>query len=328
MQRRTILSALLGSALVTRHALTGTAWAQEAAWPTRPIKMVVPFAAGGASDVGARLIAGEISRALDQPVYIENIGGAGGTVGIRQVARARADGYTIGYGHVGTLALAPLIYPNLGYDPLKDLTLLGQIGSVENILIVLPNSPYKSVSDIIDASRRKPGGLNYGSAGVGTSNHLSGALLSTLTGIPLNHVPYKGSAPALTDLLGGNIDFMFDTRSGVGSQITSGRVRVLAHTATQRLPDYPEIPTVAETVPGYAVLGWNGLVAPEGLPPHVVRRLSDTLRKAVNSPEFARSLKELGTRVDYKDGAGLRSLIQQESARWQPIIKSFNLKPN
>jgi tripartite-type tricarboxylate transporter receptor subunit TctC len=141
-------------------------------------------------------------------------------------------------------------------------------------------------------------------------------------------VPYKGSAPALTDLLGGNLDFMFDTRSGVGSQITSGRVRVLAHTATQRLPDYPEIPTVAETVPGYAVLGWNGLVAPEGLPPHVVRRLSDTLRKVVNSAEFARSLKELGTRVDYKDGAGLRSLIQQETARWQPIIKSFNLKPN
>ena len=328
MQRRTILSALLGSALVTRHALTGTAWAQEAAWPTKAIKMIVPFAVGGAADAGARLTALELSRALDQPVYVENIGGAGGTLGIRQLARARADGYTIGYGHVGTLALAPLIYPNPGYDPLKDLTLLGQIGSVENILIVLPSSPYKSVSDIIDAARRKPGGLSYGSAGVGTTNHLSGALLSTLTGIPLNHVPYKGSAPALTDLLGGNIDFMFDARSGVGAQIAGGRVRVLAQTSTQRLLDYPEIPTVAETVPGYAVLGWNGLVAPEGLPPHVVRRLSDTLRKAVNSPEFARSLKELGTRVDYKDGAGLRSLIQQESARWQPIIKSFNLKPN
>ena len=328
MQRRTILSALLGSALVTRHALTGTAWAQEAAWPTRAIKMIVPFAPGGASDAGARLSAQELSRALDQPVYVENIGGAGGTVGIRQLARARADGYTIGYGHVGTLALAPLIYPNLGYDPLKDLTLLGQIGSVENILIVLPSSPYKSVGDLLDAARRKPGGLNYGSAGVGTSNHLSSALLATRTGAPLNHVPYKGSAPALTDLLGGNIDFMFDTRSGVGPQIDSGRLRAIAQTAAHRLPDYPDLPTVAETVLDYVVLGWNALVAPAGLPAQVERRLSDALRKYTTSPEFVRKLKELGTRVDYKDGPGLRSMIQQETARWEPIIKSLNLKPN
>ena len=326
MQRRTILSTLLGSALVTRHALTGTAWAQEAAWPTRAIKMIVPFAPGGASAAGARLSAQELSRALDQPVYVENIGGAGGTVGIRQVARARADGYTIGYGHVGTLALAPLIYPNPGYDPLKDLTLLGQIGSVENILIVLPNSPYKSVSDIIDASRRKPGGLNYGSAGVGTSNHVSGALLSTLTGIPLNHVPYKGSAPAHQDILAGQVDMMFDNIPGPLGLMKGGKVKGIAVTSKERHPAVPDKPTIAEFLPGFEISSWGGVCGPANLPPAMVEKLSALTKKALDTPTVKKAFEQQGATnmwLSPQDTAAYRANDEKKLA---PIIKASGAK--
>ncbi|MGO4328126.1 Bug family tripartite tricarboxylate transporter substrate binding protein [Cupriavidus sp. 2TAF22] len=230
--------------------------AQAQTWPSRPLRLVVPFPAGGPADVLARYVGQKLSQDLHQPLVVENVPGMGGSIGMQKVAHASADGYTLGFATVGALTVNPAIYPNVGYNARRDFTPVAQVGEYENVLVTGANQPYRSLKDLLAAARTRPGQVTYGSAGNGSSNHLSGALLASQSGVKLNHIPYKGSAAALTDVMAGNVDFMFDVPVTSLPQLRSGKVRALATTGAQRSPDFPGVPTVAESVPGYVVMGW------------------------------------------------------------------------
>ena len=299
-----------------------TATAQN--FPDRPIR-IVTAEAGGSQDVAARILAVGLTAALGQQVIIDNR--ASGVIPGEVVMRAKPDGHTLLI-YAGTFWLQPFVRKSVPYDPVRDFSPITLVVTSPTVLVVHPALPVKSVKDLIALVKTRPGELNYAMGSAGSANHLAAELFKSMTGADMLGIGYRGNGPAVNALISGQVQLMFATASSVTPLVKSGRLRAIAHTAPHRLPDYPDLPTVAETVPDYAVLGWNALVAPAGLPPQIERRLSDALRKYTTSPEFVRKLKELGTRVDYKDGAALRSMIQQETVRWEPIVKSLNLKPN
>jgi tripartite-type tricarboxylate transporter receptor subunit TctC len=295
-------------------------------WPSKPITYVVPFAAGGTTDTLARLMGQKLSAALGQTLLVDNRAGAGGSIGSELVARAAPDGYTFLGATISTHAINVSLYPKLGYDPVKSFVPVILIGTNPTVLVVNQASPYKTLQDVIAAAKaKKP--LNAASAGNGTSQHLSLELLKLRAGIDITHIPYKGSAPAIQDVLGGQVDMMFDTTIVAGPHIEAGKLRALAVTSAQRLPSMPNVPTVAESgVPGYEVISWQAVYAPAGTPPAIVQRMHDEINKILQQPEFRERLAKLGMDAGTMTAAQLGDFQKAEIAKWAQVVKSANIK--
>jgi len=318
------VAALVLTALCSSGALS-TAWAQ--AYPNKSLKYVVPFAPGGPTDTFSRALTGKLAEQLGQPVVVENIPGAGASIGMDRVAKSAPDGYTIGLATTGTHAINPALYgPRLTYNALKDFSPLTIAVGYINILVVNPSVPAKSVGELVAYAKANPGKVNFGSAGNGSSNHLSGELLKSLTGAPMQHIPYKGSGPALTDVMGGQLTFMFDSPVTVLPQVRGGKIRALAVTTVKRSAHAPEIPTMDESgMPGYSEAGsdlWYGIVGPAGIPRPIVDRLNTEIIRALRSPEMVERLK-----VQYLDAwpttpEEFQKIIESDNAKWSKIVRA------
>ena len=317
---RRLLAAFIGATAALVSTQTG------AAYPDRPIRLVVPFAPGGGTDTIARTLAAAMSTELGKQIIIDNKPGAGTILGTDAVAKSAPDGYNI---VIATFAHAvnPSLVPKLPYAQDKAFAPITLIGKGPNVLVVRADSPYKTVKDIVDAARAKPGTLTYASQGNGTSAHLAGEMLTNLAGIQMTHVPYRGAGPAITDLMGGQVDLIFGTAAAVSPFVQSGKLRAIAVTSPQPSPSLKDIPTIAATVPGYAVESWYGLYAPAGTPPDVIQKLSAAAKKAARSPEFAKRIEQEGLEVTASDPAELDRYVKAEEVRWRKIVKENNIKP-
>ncbi|MDQ6685133.1 MAG: tripartite tricarboxylate transporter substrate binding protein [Pseudomonadota bacterium] len=317
MQRRTFAAAAVA-------AIASPSWAEDK-WPSKPITYVVPFPPGGTTDVLARLIAQKLGTALGVTILVENKAGAGGSLGSEFASRAAPDGYTILGGTISSHAINVSLYPKLGYDPVKSFEPIALIGTNPTVLVVNPQSPYKSLADVIAAGKaKKP--LTGASAGSGTSQHLSLELLKSKAGIDITHVPYKGSSPAIQDVMGGQVDLMFDTTVVAGPFIDSGKLRALAVTSSKRLPSMPTVPTVAETVPGYEVISWQAIFAPAGTPKPIIERLHTEIAKILASADMQERLGKLGMQPANMTPAQLGAFQKAEVEKWAQVIKSANIK--
>ena len=315
----------IAAALVAVYALVGTAHAQD--FPNRPITLVVPYAAGGGNDAMARSAAERMSKVLGQQIIIENRGGAGGSIATRQVARAEPDGYTLVIGGTGTLAINPTLYSNVGYDPRKDFAPVGLIGTSALIILVNKDLPVKSVQELIALAKREPDKLNYASAGVGSGIHLGSVYFASEAGIKLTHIPYKGSGPALTDLVGGHVAIYFSSMPPAIGLLKQGKVRALAVTGLTRSPLFPDIPTVAETaLPGFEAVLHYGIVAPAGTPRPVIDKLNAALRAAVNSEELKSRLAAEGAEPLASSPDEYAADIDREETKWSAIVKKSGAK--
>lgn len=321
-----------------RHLLT-TALAALAAWatsgpaaaqafPSRPIKIVVPYTPGGPTDIPARLVGQKLSELLGQPVIIDNRPGAGGNIGADAVAKAPADGYTlllVTTGHT----INPAIYPKLAYDLTKDLVPISQLTSSPMVVTVNPGLGVNSIKDLIALAKAKPGALNFGSAGNGSSTHLAPELFSMMAGIKMNHIPYKGSAPALADVMAGNAQVAFDFMTSAMPHVRSGRLKGLATTGATRSPAAQDLPTVAEAgVPGFEVVGWNGVMAPAGTPPDAIAKLNAAIKQALATPEVSERLTGLGANVVWSTPADFGAFVKAEVAKWDKVVKASGAKIN
>lgn len=289
------------------------------------LKIIVPFATGGANDVFARQMAKLLSDIRAQPVVVENKPGAGGNVGTELVVRSVADGTTLLLGHTGTVSINPALYGNLKFDTQKDLLPVAMFASSALVLVVPAALPAKTIEELLALAAAKPGGFNYGSSGNGTGSHLSGELLAFKTGVKLTHVPYKGTAPALTDLVGGQVQFMFSVIPPALALIKSGRLRAIAVTGSQRLASMPEVPTLSESsLPGLALFESSltyGLLAPRGTPEAMVKELSAQVLKAATSAEFQTRLNAEGAVLRLGNSADYAAQIRKESAQWAALVK-------
>ena len=321
-----VQKALLGVALA---ACTLPALAQGSVgnWPDKPVKWIVPFPPGGAMDAIARTLGEVAGRKLGQPFVIENKAGAGGNIGADFVAKQPADGYTLMITSIG-MATNGALYNKLSYDPIKDFAPVGVLAVVPNILVTgSKQSDVKSVKDLIAKARQKPDALTYASAGNGTSIHLAGASFTSLTGVKMLHVPYRGSGPAITDLLGGQVDFMFDSITSARPHIEAGKLRAIAITTKTRSPSLPDVPTVAESgVPGYEVSPWFATFMPAGTPVPIVAKLGQTLNEAMNDPEVKKRLAAMGAEPIGSTPQALAAHLKTETDRWTQLIKEANIK--
>jgi tripartite-type tricarboxylate transporter receptor subunit TctC len=296
-------------------------------YPTRPIVLVSPFPPGGSVSLVARIVAEKMSETLGQSVVVENRGGAGGTIGARFVAKSPPDGYTLLLGYTGTLAIGPSLYANAGFEPRKDFAAIGRIGSAPTMLVVHPSVPVHSVVELIAYARAHPGEINYGSAGIGTVGHLAGELLGTMAGVKLTHVPYKGTGPAITDLLGGHIPMMFTPIPTAHGQAEAGLLRALAVSSSQRSSLLPDLPTVAESgLPGYEAALRYGLVAPAGTPRPIIERLNKELRQALTADDVRQRLATDGAEVLPSSPEEYAADIDREEATWSKVVNALGLK--
>lgn len=300
--------------------------ASAQSYPTKPIVMVVPFAPGGGVDTMARLIAQPLSQRLGQPIVIDNRGGAGGNIGTEAAARARPDGYTIVMGSVSPNAVNTHLYSRLGFDPVKDFEPIVYVSAVPNILVVAANSPIKTAKELVDAARAAPGKYTYGSAGVGSSQHLAAAMLGTATGTNLMHVPYKGAGIAQQDLLAGHISFMLDT-TGPISFVQSGRMRALAVASKTRSPALPNVPTFEEAgISGVHSSAWYGLMAPAGTPREIVQRLNAEANAVLRDPEMKKRLAALGADMGGGTPEEFGKFVASEVRRYADVVKASGAK--
>jgi tripartite-type tricarboxylate transporter receptor subunit TctC len=319
-----IVKRLVGSCIVGL-VLTAAASAQD--YPIRPITLIVPYAAGGGNDVMARIVADKMGAALGQPIVVENRGGAGGSIATRAVAHAPADGYTLGLGGTGTLAIDPSLYPNVGYDPRKDFAPIGLIATSALVVLVHPSVPAKTIPELIALAKQQPGKLAFASAGVGSGIHLGAELFAYMAGIKLTHIPYKGSAPALTDLLGGHVQIYFSSLPPAIGLVQDGKVRALAVTGPERSKIFPDLPTVAEAaLPGYAAVLHYGIVAPARTPKPVVDKLAAALRTAIASPDVARKIATDGAEVMGMTPAEYAADIDREETKWSEVVRRSGAK--
>jgi tripartite-type tricarboxylate transporter receptor subunit TctC len=308
-------------------ALLGASGARADDYPSRPITLVVPYAAGGGNDVMARIVAEKMSRALGQQIVIENKGGAGGSIATRQVAKAAPDGYTLGLGGTGTLAINPTLYHNVGYDPRKDFVPIGLIATSALVVLVNPQVDAKTIPELIALAKRDPGKLNYASAGVGSGIHLGAELFAYMAGIKLTHVPYKGSAPALTDLIGGHVSIYFSSLPPAISLVKDGKVRALAVTGPKRAASFPDLPTVAEAaLPGYEAVLHYGIVAPAGTPRAVVDKLNAALRAALAEPDVRDRIVSDGAEPLPGSPEDYAADIDREETKWSEIVRRSGAK--
>ncbi len=294
-------------------------------YPVKPIRFIVPFAAGGASDIIARIIQPKLGEGLGQPVVIDNRGGAAGIIGTALAAKAEPDGYTIVVVPASHSVNASL-YAKLPYDSVKDFAPVIMLDIGPQMLAVHPSLPAKSVDALIRLAKSRPGSLHYSSGGVGAGGHLSGELFMSMTGVDLVHVPYRGVGLALTDLIAGYTQLVFSPLLPVIPHVKSGRLRALAVTSAKRLPEMPDLPAVAETVPGYEAIAWHGVLAPARTPPGVVRRLNDEINRVLNLPEVRRSLSEQGLQAVGGTPEHFANYIQQDIVKFAGIIKKLGLR--
>jgi tripartite-type tricarboxylate transporter receptor subunit TctC len=303
--------------------------AAQTPWPTKPITYVVPFAPGGNTDTLARLIGQKLSVALGQPVVIDNKPGAGGNIGSDFVAKAKPDGYTILGGTISSHAINPSIYPKMPYDAVKSFEPVILIGSGPLVLAVGANTPYKSLQDVIAAAKAKPGDIAFASAGNGTSPHLAGELLKSLSQANLMHVPYKGSGPAVTDVVAGQVPLIFDTLLVVGSHVKAGKLRALAVASPKRMNSLPDVPTGAEGgVPGFEVGTWQAIFAPAGTPKEIVNRLNTEVATILKQPDIVARLADLGLEPGAGSPEQLGELQKAEISKWAKVVKDADIKPD
>jgi tripartite-type tricarboxylate transporter receptor subunit TctC len=305
--------------------LAAPAAAQD--YPSRPITLIVPYAAGGGNDLMARTAAEKMSKTLGQQIVIENRGGAGGSIATRQIAKAEPDGYTLGLGGTGTLAINPTLYANVGYDPRRDFAPIGLIATSALVVCVHPSLPVRSIPDLIALANKEPGKLNYASAGTGSGIHLGTEYFATMAGIKLTHIPYKGSSPALTDLIGGHVAIYFSSLPPAVGLVKEGKVRALAVTSAKRSPIFPDLPTVAESaLPGYEAVLHYGIVAPAGTPRPIIDKLSTALRAAVMSEDLKSRLADDGAEPQPSTPEEYAADIDREETKWSAIIKASGAK--
>jgi tripartite-type tricarboxylate transporter receptor subunit TctC len=304
----------------------GTALAQ--AYPNRPLRIVVPFAAGaGVLDIMARLVGQHLGASLGQQVVIDNRPGAGGIVGAEVVAKAEPDGYTLLMGNTA-LVVSPYLYAKLPFEPLADFVPVTLVNTAPLLLVVHPSVPVQSVKELIAYAKARPGQLNYGSGGVGSTPYLATELLKAMAGIDVVHVPYKGGAPALADLVAGQLTFMIENVPGTMPLVKSGKLRALAITSAQRSPLAPDLPTMAEAgVPGYEMVGWNGIFVAKGTPAEIVARLNSDLVKVLRLPDLKQQMATLGAEPGGDSTAAFGAFVKAESARWGGIIKERGIRP-
>lgn len=309
----------------------GTAAAQApaagAAYPAKPIRLVVPFTPGGSTDILARAIGQELTKAWGQAVIVDNVPGAGGSLGADKVAKAMPDGYTLLMGHIGTLAVNPSLYPSLPYDPVKSFAPVAWVARVPNVLVVNPQVAARSVNELVALAKSRPGQLNYGSGGNGSAANLATEYFKLQTGTSLLHIPYRGTAPAVNDLIGGQIHVLFTGAPAVLSQIKNGQLRALAVSSPQRLPALPDLPTVAETgYKNFEADQWYGVVAPAGTPREIVARLNAQINLSLNSAELKTRLNNEGAVATPTTPEAFGKHIVSEIARWKPVIQSGRVK--
>jgi tripartite-type tricarboxylate transporter receptor subunit TctC len=320
-QQRIIFAALLAAL----SAISAPVSAQD--YPSRPITLVVPYAAGGGNDLMARIASEKMSRTLGQQVVIENRPGAGGSTATRQVAKAAPDGYTLVIGGTGTLAVNPTLYQNVGYDPRKDFAPIGLIGSSALVVLVNPSLPVRNIRDLIALAKKEPGAINYASAGVGSGIHLGTVLFELMADVKLTHVPYRGTAPALTDLMGGHVAVYFSSLPPAVAIAKDGKVRALAVTGATRSAAFPELPTVAEDgLPGYDSVLHYGIVAPAGTPRPIVAKLNAALREALAAPDTKERMATDGTEPLPSTPEEYAADIDREETKWSAVVRKSGAK--
>ena len=309
-------------------AVSVTTFSQDK-WPSKPIKYIVPFPPGGTTDILARLISAKLGTVLGQPVLVENKAGAGGNIGSDFVAKSAPDGYTILGGTISSHAINVSMYKDMPYDPVKDFVPITLIGTNANVLIVDPKNPAKNVQELIAQAKAKPGAMSFASAGNGTSQHLSGELFKAMAGLQMEHIPYKGSAPAIQDVMGGQVPMMFDTTVVAAPHIKAGSVRALAVTSAKRVRGMENIPTLAEAgVPGYQLVSWQGIFAPAGTPKEIVQRLNMELVKIIGMPDVRERLDMLGVEPVANTPDEFATFQRAEITKWAKVIKDANIKGN
>ena len=312
--------------LIAACLLAVSACALAQAFPSRPVRFISPFPPGGAVDIITRITATGLQEALGQPVVVENRSGAGGTVGADAAARAPADGYTLFSGGIATHGIAPALYSKLGYDAVRDFAPLSMIGTTPNVLIVNPSVQARSVGEFIALAKAAQRKLDYGSPGIGTSPQLSMELFKLMSGIELVHIPYKGNAPAIADLLGGQLPVMFDNLPGAMGHIKAGRVRVLGVSSVVRHPSLPDVPTIAESgLPGFEVVVWYAVFAAGTPPPQVLASLTAAANRAVSSPEVQKKLSDAGVDPGASSPDDLAMRVRTEMAKWAKVVKDAGL---
>ncbi len=315
-----MVAGTLATAPIAAHAQNSLA-----GYPDHPITLIVPYAPGGGNDVLARAVAEPMSKSLGQPVVIENRGGAGGSVGTRQVAKAAPDGYTLGLGGTGTLAIDPTLYPNVGYDPRKDFAPVGLIATSPLIVLVNHSVPAHNVQELIALAKAQPGKLNYASAGVGSGIHLGTVLFAETAGIALTHIPYKGSGPALTDLLGGHVQIYVSSLPPAVGLVKEGKLRALGVTGLKRSASFPDLPTVAEQgLPGFEAVLHYGIVAPAGTPRPIIEKLNAALRAALDDPKVRGHIATEGAEPLPTSPEDYAADIDREETKWSALVRKSN----
>ena len=317
--RRGLLAALLAMLAVPVLA--------QQAYPNKPIRLVVPFPAGGGTDIIAREVAQKLSTTLGWTFVIDNRPGSGGNLGVDTAAKAAPDGYTLALGQTSNLAINPALYSKMPYDPVKDLAPVGLVASAPLVLVVAADSPYKTLADVVNASKAKPGSLNFASPGNGTVAHLASELLQKTAGVKFIHVPYKGMAQAATDVIGGQVQLYMSSVPTLLGHIKNGKMRAIAVTSLKRVDDLPQVPTVAESgYKGFEAVTWFGVVAPAAVPKDIVLRLNTELNKALQTADVKKKLGDQGAAVLGGTPEQLGALIKSEITRWAPVVKESGAK--
>ena len=301
-------------------------WSAYAAYPEKPIRFILPSAAGGSVDVLMRVLAQQLSTQMGVAFVVENKPGGAFVPGTMDIVRAPPDGYTLGYGNIVSLAINRALLPKLPYDVEKDLTLISNCVQVFNMLAVNNDLPVRSVQELVVYAKKNPGKLTNGSSGNGTTGHLGGELFKFMTGTDIVHVPYKGSPQAINDLMAGNIQVMFDNVPSIGPHVKAGRVRGLGVSAPKRAAQFPDIPTIAEAVPGYETNSWGGVIGPAKLPKEIVSRLTAEIRKALASPAVAERYRQLDTEPDGAGPEAFLELVRKETPKWADVVKKSGAK--
>lgn len=312
--------------LIASTAIAPSAFAQ-AAYPNKPIRMIVPYAAGGPTDVLARVMAQKLGEHIGQNIIVDNKPGASGIPGTDAIAKAAPDGYTIGLSTIGPLAVNPSLFPNIPYDTLKDFAPVVLLARSYTLLAVHPSLPANNMKELIALLKASPGKYTYATGGVGTTQHLSGELLSNVAGVKMLHVPYKGEGAAQTDVLGGQVNMMFTSTVIAYNHVKAGKLKAIGVSSAQRLPSMPEIPTIAETFPGFEVTAWYGMVAPAGTPEPIIRKLNDNLQIVLKSPEVVKKMEELGAAPAGGPPSDLTAMFRVEIPKWREVIRKADIKP-
>ncbi|MFA7669752.1 MAG: tripartite tricarboxylate transporter substrate binding protein [Burkholderiaceae bacterium] len=321
--RRRVLG-VLGAGLL---AVSSLAQAQTSSYPSQPVTLVVPFATGGTTSILARLLADKVSQGLGQTVVVENKPGAGGNIGMDHVARAKPDGYTLLMGPIG-LAINPALYTNMTFDPIKDLEPIGLYGGVPNLLVVHPSLPVKSVAELVAHAKANPNKLNYASNGNGTSSHLAAEMLKSEAGIEMTHIPYKGGGPAMQDLIGGQVDMLFDQMPAVLPQVEAKTVVALGVSSAERSNSAPDIPAIAESIPGFDLVVWFGWLAPKGTPDEVIQRINKEMNAALADPDFQARLASMGVTPMPSTPDEFSKFMVSETERWGKVVRASGASIN